>query len=226
VSPRTLLPKSTDRLPLGDSGLRVSPCCVGIVRDPKTISAAFDAGINFFFVTADMHWPLYENIRRGLADLLARGRHMRERIVVAGVAYVTQAEFCAMPYEELLEAVPGLGHLDVLIAGGVYAAEFPTRLAVYTEHRRQRFVGARAIGASFHERRAAIPAIRDNVIDHYRFVMSRPEIDGMLIAPSKPEHVVALADALEEGPLSDEEQAHMINLAAVDRGDARPIEKD
>src|SRR6059058_6236261 len=79
------LPQPAARIPLGKTSLEVSPFCVGIVGDPKTVPAAFDAGINFFFVTADMHWPLYEPTRRGLADLLARGPGTRDRVVVAGV---------------------------------------------------------------------------------------------------------------------------------------------
>ena len=108
------MPRLGDRLALGSDGLRVSPFCLGIVGEPATVSAAFDAGVNFFFVTADMHWPLYEHTRRGLADLLARGRGVRDKVVVAGVCYPTQPEFCAMPFEELAAAVPGLKTLDVL----------------------------------------------------------------------------------------------------------------
>jgi hypothetical protein len=76
---RTTLPAFTDRLPLSASPLRVSPICLGMVRDPETIPAAFDAGINiFFFFSADMHWPLYEPSRQGLAGLLARGAYAGE----------------------------------------------------------------------------------------------------------------------------------------------------
>ena len=60
---RAHLPRFTDRLALGGQGLAVSPFCVGMVALPETIGAAFDAGINFFFVSADMHWPLYEATR-------------------------------------------------------------------------------------------------------------------------------------------------------------------
>src|SRR5436190_890300 len=62
---RAALPRMTDRLDLGSKGLRVSPFCLGRVKSPDTVLAAFDAGINFFFVTADMHWPGYENLREG-----------------------------------------------------------------------------------------------------------------------------------------------------------------
>src|SRR5205823_1724956 len=70
---RLTLPRPTDRLPLGMTGLSVSPFCLGIVESPETIPAAFDAGINLFFLTADLHWPLYEGLRRGLEQLFARG---------------------------------------------------------------------------------------------------------------------------------------------------------
>src|SRR5215469_14434904 len=63
---RQMLPRLTDRLVLGDEGLSVSPFCLGMVRSPDAVSAAFDAGINFFFLSADMHWPLYEPLRLGL----------------------------------------------------------------------------------------------------------------------------------------------------------------
>ncbi len=42
-----------DRLALGERGVRVSPFCLGLVRSPEKVGAAFDAGLNFFFVTAD-----------------------------------------------------------------------------------------------------------------------------------------------------------------------------
>src|SRR5262249_48820271 len=125
---RTALPKPGDRLTLGQHGLRVSPFCIGMVKQADTVSAAFDLGINFFFLSADMHWPHYEGSRRGLAELLTRGRGIRDQIVVAVVSYATQPEFCSMPFAELLEAMPGLDRIDVLVAGGAYANEFLVRL--------------------------------------------------------------------------------------------------
>ena len=160
---RATLPKLTDRLPLGD-GLEVSPICLGMVDSPEVVTAAYDAGINFFFVTADMHWPLYEPVRRGLAKLLER-RGVRDRIVVCATAYVTQPDFCEMPFEELLGAVPGLERLDVLCAGGVYAADYSGRLPVYRRHRDTGFVGCRAIASSFHERQVARLAIEHELVD-------------------------------------------------------------
>ena len=96
--PRRRLPRFTDRLRLSDTDLRVSPVCLGKVRSDRTIAAAFEAGINFFFLTADMHWPLYEASRRGLEKLIRSRRGIRDQIVVAAASYVTQPEFCTMPF--------------------------------------------------------------------------------------------------------------------------------
>jgi hypothetical protein len=260
----------------------VSPFCLGIVRQPETVGAAFDAGINFFFLTADMHWPLYGNSRRGLQHLLARGQGIRDQIVVAAVCYATQPEFCSTPFEELLEEIPGLDRLDVLIAGGAYAGEFAARLPVYEEHRRTGSAGCRAIGATFHDRQAARRALaedaveiafvrynpghagarrdlfplltqpalallfgfkstsgyvrpeqmtalglsgdvywRPEVTDYYRFALSRPELDGLLIAPATPDEVAALAETVEKGPLDEEEETHLMHTALVAQGRAR-----
>ncbi len=282
ASERAALPRLTDRLPLGPEGLEVSPFCLGMVGDPAVVPAAFDAGLNFFFVTTDMHWPLYEGTRRGLADLLARGHGVRDRVVVAGVCYPTQPEFCTNPFEELVAAVPGLERLDVLLAGGAYGTEFGRRLPVYAENRRQGFLGNRAMGATFHDREAAVAAVRERqvdiayirynaghsgargdvfphmperprpllfnfkstfgylpparmaelglpgpeywhpeVTDHYRFALTRPELDGLLIALRAPREVAALAAALEQGPLTDEEETYLMDVASVVRGEAR-----
>ncbi|MEJ7600213.1 MAG: hypothetical protein WKG01_20055, partial [Kofleriaceae bacterium] len=195
-------------------------------------------------------------------------RVARDQIVVAAAAYVTQREFCSEPFREVIAAVPDLHTLDVLVAGGAYGSEFAARWEVYLAHRERGFVGARAIGASFHDRVAAAtaiaggsldlalvrynpahpgaqrdlfphlpatrrtrvlgftstgaykaaPAVADDVwlpelTDHYRFALSRPELDGLLCSPTQPAHVGELAAAMAEGPLSIAEQEHMIELA-------------
>jgi len=263
---RTTLPRPTDRFAIAD--LSVSPFCIGMVDHPDTIGAAFDAGMNFFFISADLHWPRYEAARAGLARLLLRAP--RDQIVVAAACYVTQPEFCSEPFRELLAAVPGLRVVDLLVAGGAYATELADRLPVYVGHRQQRFVGARAIGVSFHDRRAAVAAINAGTIDvafvrynsahpgaqgdvfplleparrtrvlgftstgghhpvpgldpdiwipditdHYRFALSRVGLDGLLCSPTEPRHVDELVAAMARGPLSLEEEQHMIELAAM-----------
>lgn len=171
---RASLPKLTDRIALGD-GLEVSPVCVGQVMRPDVVSAAYEAGINFFFLTADMHWPMYEPLRKGLRALLKK-KGVRDRIVVCATAYVTQPDFCEMPFEEALEALPELGHLDVLSMGGVYANDFSQRLPVYRRHRATRFLDNQAIGGSFHDRQTARLAVEHALVDlaFVRFNASHP----------------------------------------------------
>ena len=145
--------------------MRVSPICIGAVADPRTVAAAFEAGINFFLVTTDMHWPLYEATRRGLRALLRSRPGVRDEVVVAGVCYPTQPVFNHMPFEELIAALPGLDRIDVGVIGGTYGTDFMDRLPVYHAHRRTRFAGMRAIAASFHDRAAVAPAVNHGLVD-------------------------------------------------------------
>jgi hypothetical protein len=280
-TPRTTLPALTDRLPLGNAGILVSPYCVGIVQDPDTICEAFDAGINFFFVTADMHWPLYRETREGLAKLFARGPHIREQVVVSSCSYSTQLEFCTMPFMEVTQEIKGMGYLDVLIAGGAKHGEFFERLPIYQGHLRTKFLRCRAIGASFHTRQTALTAINHAMVDvsfirynaehpgakrdllpfvkehprsllynftnthgrpsdqewstldldeeywrpsfpdYYRFILARPQIDGLLIAPQFPSEIHDLRDAIAEGPLSEDEEEHLLNITEMKNGTTR-----
>ncbi len=280
IPPRQSLPSLTDRLPLGSSGLDVSPICGGMCGDPKTIPAMFEAGINFFFLSADMHWPLYENVRKGLDDLLRAHPSRRDEIVVACVAYVTQKEFCFAPFQEVLMAVPSLQRIDVTVAGGAYGNEIMVRLETFKAHRAVNWVGARAIGSSFHDRKAArdvleldvldfelvrynpvyakarddlFPYVKpreqrktllynfkstdsyidndaqyaqlgvteDNwkphVTDYYRFALTSPALDGLLVGLDTPDQVGALADALAKGPLDDEDHQYLLDLGVLER---------
>jgi hypothetical protein len=158
---RRSLPRFTDRMAIG-AGLKVSRFCLGIVGNWRLIPQAFEMGINFFFVTTDMHWPLYEASRRGLRALLSR-KAIRDDVVVAGACYLTQLEFCVAPFFELVEAVPGLGRVDALIAGGVYSPDLLGRIRTL---RGGVAAGrARAVGASFHDRQAALVAANHRVVD-------------------------------------------------------------
>jgi len=165
ASPPRALPKLTDRLPLGTTGRQVSPICVGMLPHPDVVAAAFEAGINFFFISADMHWPLYEATRYGLAELLASRPGIRDDIVVGLVSYATQPEFCSAPFREVIETTPHLEHMDLAIAGGAYGHEIERRLAVYTRHRAGKFLGTDAIGVSFHDRAAVIPLFDRGAVD-------------------------------------------------------------
>jgi predicted aldo/keto reductase-like oxidoreductase len=59
------------------------------------------------------------------------------------------------------------------------------------------------------------------ISDHYRFVLSRPEIDGILMGPKTPEELQGVAEALARGPLTEEEQDYLMHVALVARGEAK-----
>ena len=174
---RTALPELTDRLALGKSGLSISPVCLGAVRDRNMIPLAFDAGINFFFVSVDLHWPVYEETRRGLDLLLDRGSRIRDQIVVAGVSYLQQPVFAGVNFQELLWVMPRLRRLDLLVAGGAYAHEFFVRREQYLTSRFTQGLGAGAFGASFHERSTALLAVNDRLVD-VAFIRYNPAHPG------------------------------------------------
>jgi hypothetical protein len=164
--------------------LAVSPYCLGIVEDPRVIPAAFDAGINFFFLTADMHWPWYEKTRQGLRVLLARGGDTRDQVVVGVVTYVAQPEFCWMPLTEVLDAVPGLQRIDLSIVGGAHSGDYLPRLQEHHRHRAERWAGVRAVGTTFHDRAAARMAITHRMIDiaFVRYNVEHPGAEEDLFA--------------------------------------------
>jgi hypothetical protein len=272
---RAVLPKPTDRLRLGHGGLRVSPICLGMTASPATVEAAYEAGVNFFFVSADLHWPLYEATRKGLERLLRGNRRRRDQIVVGVVSYFEEPWFGYLQFWEVIDAVPGLMRVDLLIAGGVSSSRsFDEREDVLRSARAQRYLGARAIGASLHQRKLAVRAEQNRVLDisyirynaghpgarrdvfpqlrgkrrallfnfksmalqsspgrsakpvksHgrwvpeptdcYRFVLSAPEIDGLLCSLESPKELRALVDTLNKGPLSREEQDAMIRFCS------------
>jgi len=278
---RTKLPSFRDRLPLGRQGLTVSPYCLGITRDPRVVLEAFGRGVNFFFLTADMHWPLYESTRRGLEELFRSNPRARDQVVVAGVSYVADPDFMIQPFLEVIEALPGLGRLDVLLVGGAKANQ-EVRFDAIARTRASGIVpGLRATGASFHDRALAArmltagsldialtryncdhrgaehdlfpvaPPDRDTLLfnfkstqgfvrhsrfeelrfdadawrpsvpDHYRFVLGRPELDGILCSPGNVTELDALTVAIEKGPLSGEETTYLKCVSDLHRGRAR-----
>ena len=51
--------------------------------------------------------------------------------------------------------------------------------------------------------------------DHYRFVLSRTAVDGILCSPSSPAEVDELAAALARGAVSPQEEEYMILLSRM-----------
>src|SRR5262249_33871620 len=121
---------------------------------------------NFFFISADLHWPLYEGTRRGLEKLLAGKKARRDELVVAVVSYLEEPLFYALQFNEVIQALPGLERVDVLIAGAVPSGEsFAARLPSLRNGRAAGHVGSRAIGASFHDRPQALLAANYELVD-------------------------------------------------------------
>ena len=250
---RDRLPRLTDRVSLGH-GLAVSPVCLGRIPDEDlpgsvdTACAAFDAGVNFFFVSCDLHWRLYALGRRALAKLLRR-RGVRDQIVVAAVSYTRGFEEAAVG--DLFDELPQLGRIDVLVGGGYYAVDAPRIDGLAGAAVR---AGARAVGVTFHDRAAARAALARRRVDlayirynpqhpgaradlfparrarntrlfafktswgatgdvpeHYRFALSRSELDGILVKLRTPKEVDALATVLTRPPMTEAEQRRLIS---------------
>lgn len=163
---REVMPAPVDRRRLGHSELMVSPLCVGITGEPEIVSAAYDAGVNFFFITADLHWPLYERVRRGLEMLLERGASVRDDIVVGVVSYLDLPIFQALQFHEVIDSVRGLKRVDLMVAGAVWNEHnLYARLDPMLRARSSAYLGSRAVGASFHHRRSALTGINSNLLD-------------------------------------------------------------
>lgn len=162
--PRASVPKPDDRSALGRSGLTVSPYCIGI-STPETVLAAYEMGINFFFVTADLHWPLYEGVREGLRQLFKK-KGARDEVVVAVVSYLEMPLFSALQFHEVIDVIPGMERVDVLVAGAL-----PSDQALYARFnsihtaRANGHNGSRAIGGSFHHRAAALLSANSDLLD-------------------------------------------------------------
>jgi hypothetical protein len=126
----------------------------------------YERGVNFFFVTADLHWPLYEGVRQGLRQLLEGNKSRRDEIVVAVVSYLDNPLFGSLQFHEVINQIPGLERVDVLVAGAIPGQEsFQSRLTSLAGARQSRHNGARAIGASFHQRTLAAWNDAYNLLD-------------------------------------------------------------
>ena len=130
----------------------VSPLCLGMIALPETVLAAAQHGVNFFFVSADLHWPRYEAMRVAVRELVRAGVRPRESIVVAVATYVPHPDMVAAALAEAVEALgPEIGHIDVAVAGAATAADFAPRLEVLRRLRARGAFGIGAIAMSFHD---------------------------------------------------------------------------
>jgi hypothetical protein len=204
---------------------------------------------------------------------------IREEIVVAAVIYAANPSFFEIAIDELLVSVPRLEYVDTIIVGGATAMDLLPRLHGAEELRARK--RGRTVGASFHDRRAALTAFsgqlvdiafirynpvhpgarddlflsgdptsktllfnfksssghladsdwrrlglspdhwRPSIADYYRFALTRSRLDGLLCSLGTPAEVRMLAEAMEEGPMSQEEEDYLTDLALLATGRAR-----
>src|SRR2546423_11024319 len=118
-----------DRRPSLGGELSVGPVCLGMVDDPDVVIAAYETrGCNFFFVSADLHWPRYDALRTGIKRLCRSGA---SDVVVAVVSYVGDGRLATAA---LVDVLDNLGEAvapacQVVIAGGVYDYDAARRAA-------------------------------------------------------------------------------------------------
>lgn len=161
---RATLPKLHDRRTLPGLDREVSPFCLGMVADPKIIPAAFDAGVNFFFLSGDKSWHFFEKARRGLAMLLERGNGVRDDIVVCVATYLAQPEYNAVPFHDVLAALPTLQRIDLPILGGVREADLYERLQTMRRTTSESSIGP-AVGATFMDAATAFTSVDHDLVD-------------------------------------------------------------
>lgn len=164
----THLPAAFDRRTLeGVPGhsIEVSPLCIGAVTEPRVVEAAFDRGVNFFFISADFHFRLYDATREGLENLIRRlGPGGRERLVVAAATYTANPLFFPGAFYDAASSVQGLGRLGLLVAGGCYKTD-ATRIGAARDLRNLRRFGAACNGATFHDRSACAESVEEKAVD-------------------------------------------------------------
>lgn len=268
---KSSLPRFTDRLPLGSS-LHVSPICLG-ASDVSVVEEAFARGINFFFLSVDLHWHIYEGLRVGIRRLLQKNPAARREMVILAVSYTTQRLNFTGAVDLVME-LPEMGDPDALISGCIYGEETPRLEALRLER-----PNVKAIGASFHERSAALQCMQEAPLDlsfvrynpqhpglevdmlpflperrgllysfksmrsyvspqrmeelglpthlwrptradHYRFALSCPALDGVLVSLRNVSQLDELEAALARGPLSDRQCSFLKNLALLNNGSA------
>jgi hypothetical protein len=258
----------------------VSRLGLAVVGDARVVRAAYEVGINFFVLTTDMHWPVYEATRRGLTDLFRDIPTARDDVVVMGMCYVTEPRFCHAPFEELVAAVPGLTCIDVSCIAAVRDRDFLLRWDEHRKHRTATRIASRALAGSFDDNLAARVAIASQLVDlavlgvrpsnyylrdavlrslsadtpvpvysmgvgidllpesrlkelgigadkwrptfqeYLRYAFFEPGVSGAIFDVATIRALETAIDALEQGPLTDDEHTYLEDLADVHRGSA------
>ena len=268
---RLKLPSFTDHCAVSGLNIEVSRYLLSSVSTPDVVEQAFERGINFFLLGADLHWPKYEATRIGLQRLLQR-TSLRDEVVIAAISHMHQRNAAAVAFREVLDAVPQLGRLDMLVMGGAEERNFLPRLQEYRAYAKDEWMGAHLTGACFDDfQTAAIaidartidiafatfyagrPGIRPRMLperrreqapplyafgsahsyrtadelrdaglpttkwyptraDYLRYALTWQAFDGVVCSSISNEGLEELADAIEKGPLDDEELAYLVDL--------------
>src|SRR5439155_21705368 len=58
------------------------------------------------------------------------------------------------------------------------------------------------------------PSWSPEITDHYRYVLTRPEVNGILMAPETPEELEGIARALARGPLTEDQEDYLSDVAS------------
>ncbi len=148
------LPRFSDRCSLRGLDIEVSHYLITVVETPDVVERAFEKGINFFLLGADLHWPMYEATRIGLRRIL-QASGVRQKIVVAGMSFVNVTNGARAAFREIVKAVPELEALDVLVIGSAGCHDFISRLQEYETYIEKGWIKARSIGALFENYRTA-----------------------------------------------------------------------
>jgi hypothetical protein len=146
---------------LGDA--RVSRLAIGAVSEWRTIPAAFEAGINLFFVSSDFHWPIYARLREGLNRLLESPR-ARQEVVLMVTSYIADPRFVGAALDEVVMAVPAARKTRlVLCAGGLMAQDSEARLrSTRSLAQEQKALG---VAGTFHDRVQALRALTTRAVE-------------------------------------------------------------
>jgi aryl-alcohol dehydrogenase-like predicted oxidoreductase len=155
------LPRAHQRILV--AGKEVSPFCLGQVKDPQTIIRAYERGVNFFFLSCDLHWAGYQACFDGLRELLRRSPSVRDTICIATTSYVHNPDFVRGALSDLNKELPELGHLDLVVAGGLYEHDADVRIASMLQLKEEGV--CKAVGASFHDRLACRRVLDEGILD-------------------------------------------------------------
>jgi hypothetical protein len=58
---------------------------------------------------------------------------------------------------------------------------------------------------------------KPHITEYYRFALTSPALDGLLVGLDNPSQIGELAEALAKGPLDDEDHQYLLDLGVLER---------